>query len=75
MWCRAVSGEGGRSESGEEVIWSTSLFSVSPLPPPLDQSWLQIGPTVELTRLELQLSLTLPLSPVHCRGGPLHQPE
>lgn len=73
--CQAVSDEGGRSVSDGGAIWSTSLFSVSLLPPPPGQSWLRTGPVVEQTQLEQQLSLISPLSPVHCRGGPLRQPE
>ena len=75
VWCREVSGEGGRSVSDEGATWSTSLFSVALLPPPPGQSWLRTGPVVGLTPLEQQLSLTWPLSPLHCRGGPLHRPE
>ncbi len=73
MWHQAVSGGGGRSDGG--AIWSTSLFSVSLLPPPPGQSWLRTGPVVGLTRPAQLLSLTWPLSPVRCRGGPLHQPK
>lgn len=58
MWYQAVSGEGGRSGSDEGVIWSTSLFSVSLLPPLPGQSWLQTGPAVGPTPLEQLLSLT-----------------